>query len=411
MPPPTLSLALALACTSPSADTGGLQPCGDLDCDGWPDLVLARTQDEQGRYDAPSVAWFGGPDGFSRSLELPTTGAMGAAIADLDQDGFFEVVIAQATTDGRNRHLDSLVFRGTADGPSPDDPLGLPTIGAADVQAVDVDQDGWLDLVFSDRYAGGDVTEAAYTNPSRIYWNGPDGFDPSAVTELTTVGAALAAVADLDGDGDHDVAFAHGTVFDASSSVFRNVDGRSFEPWTTLPTVFAEGVIAADADRDGHTDLLFTNWCGGTECDSTLYLGGPEGPDAGRSVALEGQGAVDAVIADLDGDGHHEIVLANSFEEGFDPQVESVVYWGSDQGWSVYDKTRLYSPGAGAVAAGDLDGDGWPELVFASYYGAEGEQAACPVYRGSAQGYDEGDVSWLPTGGVAGLALSPNATW
>lgn len=408
MPPLLLALLLSCASSSPG-DTAA--PCGDLDCDGWPDLVLARTQDEEGSYDVPSLVYYGGPEGLSAPVELPTAGAMGAAIADLDQDGFFEVVIAQATSDGRDRLVDSLVFRGTARGPDPADPVRLPTIGAADVEAVDVDEDGWLDLLFANRYAGGDVTEEAYTNPSRIYWGGPEGFDATVVTELLTIGAAQGAVADLDGDGRKDVAFAHGTVFDAESRVYRATGDRSFEEWVRLPTVFTEGVTAADADRDGWTDLLYANWCGGTECDSTLYLGGPEGFSADRSLPIQGQGAVDTAIVDLDGDGFHEIVVANSFDEGFDPDVESVVYHGSAEGWSVYDRTRLPTPGAGAVAVGDLDRDGHPELVFPGYYGVEGTAAATPIYRGSAQGYDEAAVDWLEAAGAAAAALTPNAAW
>ncbi len=392
-------------------DCDGFDDCRDLDCNGWPDLVLARTQDEDGSYDVDSLVYLGGPDGLSAPSELSAGGAMGVDIADLDGDGYLDVVLAVATTDGEERFVDSLVFAGTADGPQAEATWRLPTIGAADVDAVDVDQDGHVDLVFSDRYAGGGVTEDAYTNPSRIFWGSADGPDPALYTELETIGAARSAIADLDGDGQLDVAFAHGTVFSYDSRIYRGLGGRQFSLWTTLPTVFAEGVSAADADGDGFLDLIYANWCGGQDCDSTVYFGGPAGFSAEDSAALPGLAAVDSLVADLDGDGRQDIVLANSFDAGFDPDVSSYVYWGTAGGWSPAARTSLASPGAGAVAAGDLDLDGFPDLVFAGYYGTDDLPAATAVHHGSAEGFDDASVQWLEAAGGAGVAITPGGRW
>lgn len=395
-------LFLLLACTASGPARAPAEGCRDLDCDGWPDLVLARTQDESGSYDTPSVVLFGGPDGW-RSQELPTRGAMGAAIGDLDQDGFPEVILAQATSDGEQRHVDSLVFHGSADGPDPQDPLGLPTIGAADVKAVDLDQDGHLDLIFSNRYGGGEVTEAAYTQESRIYWGSPTGPDPAVSTGLVTLGAAEAAVADFDGDGRLDLAFAAGTLFASESPLFRATGARTFEAWRTLPTIFAEGVRAGDADLDGHPDLLFSNWCGGTECDSVLYRGGPDGPQATEAIALPTLGGVDGHIVDLDQDGHPDLLFANSFDLGFDPEVDSYVYWGGDTGWSEADRSRLASPGASSVGVADLDRDGLLDLVFPGYYGLDGVPPAATIWWGDAL---DGSPSQIAVSGAAAVAIA-----
>jgi hypothetical protein len=103
-----------------------------------------------------------------------------------------------------------------------------------------------LDLVLTSYHAG-----ETRSHPSYIYWNGPQGFDPSRVTMLPTNSASGALVADFNGDGYPDILFACHTL-----------EGR-------------------------HRN------------DSFLYWGGPEGFSPERRTLLPGLGPHMFTVADI----------------------------------------------------------------------------------------------------------------
>jgi len=386
-------------------DCDGQDACRDLNCDGWPDLAFARTLSGDS-YRVDSLIYWGGEAGFDATpAALPTTGAMGVAAADLDLDGYQDLVFNQATSDGEERHVDSLIFWGGPEGYAIERSLGLPTIGAADPTIADLDADGWPDLVFSNRYDGEGFTAESYEVDSYIYWGGSEGFDPARRTDLPTNGAARSAAADLDGDGWLDLAFASGTIFALSSPVyFGGPEGFDPANRVDLPTTFTEGVTAADLDADGHPELIFSTWCTlSCEADSLIYRGGPDGPSASDVHGLTTSGATDATARDLDGDGWLDVVFANSFADGFDPVVDSVVYYGGPEGFGA--GVALPTVGASDSAAGDLDEDGYVDLIFSSFYGTDEAPAASVIYWGGAEGFDPEDRATLATDGAAGVAL------
>jgi hypothetical protein len=71
---------------------------------------------------------------------------------------------------------------------------------AADGSRADLNQDGYLDLVFSN-YCSGTSAPWQYEIDSYIYWGGPDGYTTTNRLGLPTLGANGNAVADLDKDG------------------------------------------------------------------------------------------------------------------------------------------------------------------------------------------------------------------
>jgi hypothetical protein len=388
-------------------DCDGLDACTDLSCDGWPDIVFAQTDDGDS-YAIDSWIYLGGPKGYSADARwsVATVGAMGVDAADLDGDGYLDLVFA-SVQDGVTRLVDSLVYYGGPDGFSTDRRVALPTIGCADPTIGDVDADGWPDIVFSNRYRGGEVELASYQNDSYVYWGGPDGFSEERRLDLPTVGAARSRVADLNGDGFSDVVFASG-ILDilghTESVVYWGSDGGLGATSRALPSSFAEGLAVDDLDGDGALDVLLTSWMCLSGCDvaNLIYWG----DDLKETTQLDGiGGAVDAQVADLNGDGWPDLVLANgAVDWSGNFATESWVYLGGEGGFSKH----LSLPATAASSAGiaDLDGDGQLDIVFASHYEpAEGGPQVSQIYWGQDGSFDAERLTELPTQHAAGMII------
>lgn len=384
----------------------GIDACVDLNCDGRPDLVFPQTSDDSG-YLIDSSVYLGTGVGYivSSRLALPTVGAMGAVARDLDGDGYQDLAFANVS-DGELRAVDSYVYWGGAEGFSEERRSGLPTVGASHVAAHDVDRDGFVDLVFSNRWNGSGVDAESYHNDSYIYWGGQDGFDSERRTGLETYGASHSAVADLDADGFEDVVFANGSLFTASSFVYwGSAEGWSGEDRTELFTVAPEAVAVADVDGDGSLDLVFSQWClfSGCETESYVYFGSAGGFSETDRAGFAVPGATDAAAADLDADGSLDLAFAGggSFDTPY-----SVLYFGSGGGFDPAEAVELPTYSASGVAARDLDGDGHLDLVFASFYAPDGEDEVSQVFWGSEGGFDPEVRSDLPTVAAAGIAIA-----
>jgi hypothetical protein len=198
-------------------------------------------------------------------------------------------------------------------------------------------------------------------------------------------------VADLDGDGKAEVIIANpgdATSRAADSAIFAVVDSV----WTeidALPTTGAAACIAGDVDGDGLPDLVFADATDGTTyaVDSVIYRGTSAGYSTASTLSLPTLGAAGVAIADVDGDGTADVLFANERDDdGF--AVDSYIYLGG-HAFSAETRIELQTDGARDVAVGDLDADGFPDVVFAD--AGDGATAGVPslIYWGSASGFGE----------------------
>ena len=273
---------------------------------------------------------------------------------------------------------------------------------------VDVDRDGWLDaLVLSgtrlERGGRQDVEWAPGTAPrSRLYRNRRDGTfeDISERSGIDRIGwASGVCAADYDGDGWIDLF----VTYFGRNVLYRNKDGRRFEDATLRAGVstpsprWGSGCTFIDYDRDGDVDLFVANYlrfdvstapepgqgancvwrgipvnCGpkGLPTDTNLFyrnrgdgtfedVSGPSG-----IARVTGRYPMTAIAADLDSDGWTDLYVAsdstaailyrNNRDGTFtDVAVPSGAAF-NDQG----------NPQAGMGAAiGDVDRDGQLDLL------------------------------------------------
>ncbi len=230
-------------------------------------------------------------------------------------------------------------------------------------------------------------------------------FAARRVISATLQDPARVALADLDGDGDLDLAAA---LQGAGELVWHeNTDGKGAfgprRPVAIVPGITA--VAAADLDRDGRPDLACTSATDATRVGWVRNLGGGAfgDPQQARQVVAatpESAGARSVAAADLDGDGDLDLLVA--------AETTSYVLWFENEGaagggaWPQHVVTAAKG-GLRHAAAADLDGDGDLDVLSAS--------AAAPVFAwyenrgGGAFGNAAKNQEPISEGGADGRAI------
>ncbi|MBK7759774.1 MAG: VCBS repeat-containing protein [Deltaproteobacteria bacterium] len=190
----------------------------------------------------------------SKVTTLTSYGSYGYNVADLDQDGYQDVVIANYYNDSAYA-INSMVYWGSAAGYSTADSTALATTGAVRVLIEDLNLDGWDDLTFVSHY------NSTYTVNSIIYFGSASGFSTSRTTSLSTTGGWEGLVEDLDSDGYPDLIFCNyksDSSYSTNSYIYwGSSGGYSSSDRTSLPTSGCHDVDTGDFNADGYPDIAF----------------------------------------------------------------------------------------------------------------------------------------------------------
>ncbi|MEC8422307.1 MAG: VCBS repeat-containing protein, partial [Myxococcota bacterium] len=221
---------------------------GDLDQDGYPDIVFANFRSASS-YSLDSYIYWGSASGYSASdrSSLPTQGGHTPTVYDLNSDGYPELIFSNYG-DGLQTEIDSYIYWGGASGYSVSNRTDLPTVGAHAAAIRDLDNDGYPDIVFGNhRDNSGAVSIDSY-----IYWGSAAGYSSTDRTTLPTVGVVDTAVHDLNADGHPDIVFANqydGSNFAIDSYIYwGSAAGYSPSNRTDLPTIGAYGISVAGSE-------------------------------------------------------------------------------------------------------------------------------------------------------------------
>ena len=117
-----------------------------------------------------------------------------------------------------------------------------------------------------------------------------------------------------------------------------------------------------DLDGDGRADWLICNSQNHWERPPCSVYREPLSDQ--EPVALPSDGSISGTVADLNGDGYADLVLAMDYN-GSRSDLNAFIYYGGPEGLGEHSRLEIPVPRARAVACGDFNGDGrptWPSF-------------------------------------------------
>ena len=395
---------------------GAEEVCGDgldNDCDG-----SAGDCRLEGKIDlGASPSWVGETLGDQLGAGLAGGG-------DLDGDGAADLALGNPGEDSAGARAGAVwVLRGPLDETGGDDPIVLTgqvseDVAGAALAVLDLDGDGLAELVVGGpggESGAGIVWIVSEPEAGSLSQAGARLVGASGVDEA---GTTLGSAGDLDGDGAPELLIgapgadaSAGAVYVIGGALSGEVDlGEAATVWTGERSRDEVGPAAGlgDLDGDGVPDLaigapgessagenagavaLLTEPGGGSLADGTLWLGEAEGDAAGVAVAG---------VGDTDGDGYADVLVGGPNNDDASDYAGAcwLLLGPASLGGSLSgaDATRTGASAAenagGSLAApGDIDGDGFADLVVGSPWGDGGASNS--------------GVAWILYGPVSGTA-------
>jgi hypothetical protein len=332
-----------------------------------------------------------------------------ASAGDVDADGYDDVVVGAPTdiTTGA-----AMVFLGSAAGLSTTaattmsemwDPSGYEVFGTSVDGAGDVNGDGYADVIV------GGPTLFGTPGHAFVYDGGPAGLSAVAASDLTvagtySMGSVVAGLGDANGDGYDDVVVGNasycncgaggGISYPPSAYVYYgSAAGLPAAPSLTLAGTLANGAgehlaRAGDLDGDGYADLAL----GAANTDANvgavwIFYGSPAGYAASPDLVLHGDpantysfGTRVFGVGDVDGDGFDDLVAT-------DNHGTASLYLGGAGGLSAVPAQSLATASyAGVFGVGDVTADGYDDVVVGDPTAANGGTFC--LYAGSSAGID-----------------------
>ena len=406
---------------------------GDFNGDGYDDLIIGATgTDNNGAYSGSSYVVFGKANGFSASIDLSAldgsngfrlvgenrfdwSGTSVSSAGDVNDDGYDDVIIGATGTDNNGpKSGSSYVIFGYATAVSiVGDPQAGETLTASEVVGDDV-------RYIWKRYAGDTVeivgfeqsytltdddlgtrlkVEVSYVNPNGdhtilqseeavIYktfiapaviefsaLDGSNGFRLDGINRFDYSGVSVSSAGDINGDGYDDVIIgAHGADNNGDDS------GSSY-------VIFGKA-----SGFDARIEFSALDGSNGFRID-----GANQGDRSGTSVSS---------VSDINGDGYDDVIIGASLADnngyksgssyvvfgkasGFDAHIDLSTLDGSN-GFRIDGEGRYDHSGVSVSSAGDINGDGYDDVIIEAIYTADNGAGSGSSYVvfGKASGFD-----------------------
>jgi len=409
---------------------------GDVNGDGYADVIVGASHYDNGQIDEGVAFVYHGsaagintiadamvePDQANTYMGIGVSGA-----GDVNGDGYSDIIVGAHNYDnGQNDEGAAFVYYGSA--------AGINTIAGARVEsdqsgalmgysvsgAGDVNGDGYADVIVgSYLYDNGQFDEGA----AFIYHGSAAGINTIAAAMVESnqasaqLGWSVSGAGDLNGDGYADIIagayeYDNGQFNEGGAFVYH---GSATGINTTADAVVESGQAnaqmgwgvsgAGDVNGDGYADVVVgvPNYDNGQgdEGAAFVYHGSAAGIDTTTASVVEsdqataGLGVDVSGAGDVNGDGYGDVIVgAFWYDNGESNEGAAFVYHGSAAGINTTADAMVESDQANAElgysvsGAGDVNGDGYGDVVVGSrfYDNGESNEGAVFVYHGSAAG-------------------------
>ncbi|MBK8231212.1 MAG: FG-GAP repeat protein [Candidatus Eisenbacteria bacterium] len=413
---------------------------GDVNGDGRDDILVgADGWDDPFHVDAGrAYCYLGTATGIAidpvwqldGDLDSEFLGQALATAGDLDGDGYADILVGREHFDNGLLEIGlTQVFRGSPTGPETDDSWAVLGAQASDFEgtavfsAGDVNGDGYADLATGAR--GDENGAESGEGVVRVYLgseNGPLNFGQPMVTLDSDLagaefGSALCCAGDVNGDGFSDLAVGapladvpngnqggRAYVFHGKPDDYANLASFTYEPGQAT-AYLGSCVRFADVNGDGYSELLAGafGWDNPdfSEGKAFLWYGGLGGASGAPDWSQEGNqvlasyGQVIDSAGDVNGDGYGDVIVTAPFYDGLaTDDGRAYIYLGSIGGlatsaaWTASPGQPFARFGTSAASCGDVNGDGYGDVIIGmpGRTNPQPSEGAAWLFHGSASG-------------------------
>ncbi len=358
---------------------------GDVNGDGFDDVVVGARGDDSNGSNSGSVEVFSGVNGsvlytFNGDSANDLFGYAVSGAGDVNGDGFDDVIVGAFGDDNNGNSSGSArVFSGvdgsvlyTFNGDSANDWFGWSVSGAGDVNG-----DGFSDVIVGAKF---DDNNGDNSGSARVF-SGVDGsvlytFNGDFASEF--LGHSVSGAGDVNGDGFDDLVVGAPGGSSGSARLFSGLNGASYTiNGDSAGDQFGYSVSGAgDVNGDGFDDVIV----GALRDDNNVINSGSarvvSGLDGSQLFIFDGDSTNDwfgysvSGVGDVNNDGFDDVIVGARFDDNN----------GSDSGsarvFSGIDGSTLYtfdgdSPndsfGISVSGAGDTNGDGFSDIIVGAF--------------------------------------------
>jgi hypothetical protein len=417
---------------------------GDIDADGYSDILVGVLQNDYYQNNAGTVLiFYGAPTNYKGVSQLGVSKAearFGYSVApagDVDADGFSDIIVgARFYSNGVGHEGEgaAFIYRGSAGGII-DSPVVIEgdqydaAMGNKVSSAGDVNGDGYSDILLS-----AFMYDNQHMNEGRVYLHlgSSTGINPTPERIFegdqtdARIGASVACAGDVNGDGYSDILlgsqyFDNGQNNEGAVFVYHGSKDGVVGTWASmLESNQVEGwfgtavASAGDVNGDGYSDIIIGCYTfdNGQNDEGMVYIyhGGAEGVGIKDALMATNNkvgaqmGLSVASAGDVNGDGYDDVVVgAPYFDEGQSSEGVAFVYSGSINGLITNTYTELQKDQAnayfgGSVAgAGDVNGDGYDDVIIGAkeYTSGQSNEGVVFFYPGSSSGIDQNMAPYM----------------